>query len=153
MGFVCRANRCAQKPDPCQPNPCGPGALCNVNNAGNAICTCQPGLIPKPDTITGCGPECVRDPDCQSGLVCQSQRCVPRPDPCDPSPCGPNTMCMENLQGNPICRCLAGYIPMPDTISGCKRECEVDRDCGPGNICDNYRSDHNKSICQSKLSL
>ena len=48
-------------------------------------------------------------------------------------------MCMENLQGNPICRCLAGYIPMPDTISGCKRECEVDYDCGPGNICDNYR--------------
>ena len=38
-----------------------------MNNAGNAICTCEPGLIPKPDTITGCGPECVRDPDCQQG--------------------------------------------------------------------------------------
>ena len=111
----------------------------NVSITGNPICRCEPGLVPKPDTITGCGPECVQDPDCQFDYVCQSQRCVPRPDPCDPSPCGPNTMCMENQQGNPICRCLAGFIPMPDTISGCKRECEVDRDCGPGNICDNYR--------------
>ncbi len=65
---------------------------------GNPICRCEPGLIPKPDTITGCGPECVRDPDCQQGNVCQSQRCVPRPDPCQPSPCGPNTECMENRQ-------------------------------------------------------
>ena len=38
-----------------------------------------------------------------------------------------------------VCRCLLGFIPMPDTISGCKRECEVDRDCVAGNICDNYR--------------
>ena len=65
---------------------------------GNPICRCEPGLIPKPDTITGCGPECTRDPDCQQGNVCQSQRCVPRPDPCQPSPCGPNTECMENRQ-------------------------------------------------------
>ena len=87
---------------------------------GNPICRCEPGLVPKPDTITGCGPECVRDPDCPGypGNVCQvgchwltrchlsshwliclqSQRCVPRPDPCQPSPCGPNTECMENRQ-------------------------------------------------------
>merc|ERR1711884_317493 len=42
--------------DPCFPNPCGPGALCHPNPQGNAICTCQPGLIPKPDTITGSAP-------------------------------------------------------------------------------------------------
>ena len=116
-----------------------------ISSIGNAICTCEPGLIPKPDTITGCGPECVRDPDCPGypGNVCQvgchwlilchlsslwvtlchlsshwvtlchlsshwlfclqSQRCVPRPDPCQPSPCGPNTECMENRQ-------VSGYI-------------------------------------------
>jgi len=138
-GFVCQSQRCVEKPDPCDPSPCGPGAVCTVNIAGNPICRCEPGLIPKPDTITGCGPECTRDPECQQGYVCQSQRCVPRPDPCQPSPCGPNTECMENRQGNPVCRCLAGYIPMPDTISGCRRECEVDSDCGPGNVCDQYR--------------
>merc|ERR1711973_258561 len=138
-GFVCQSQRCVEKPDPCDPSPCGPGAVCTVNIAGNPICRCEPGLIPKPDTITGCGPECTRDPECQQGYVCQSQRCVPRPDPCQPSPCGPNTECMENRQGNPVCRCLAGYIPMPDTISGCRRECEVDSDCGPENVCDQYR--------------
>merc|ERR1719297_783141 len=139
MGYVCRANRCAAKPDPCQPNPCGPGAVCNVNQAGNAICTCQPGLIPKPDTITGCGPECVRDPDCQTGYVCQSQRCVVKPDPCDPSPCGPNTECMVGRTGNPICRCLPTYIPKPDTITGCGRECERDPDCRSDMVCRNYQ--------------
>ena len=50
---------------------------------------CEPGLVPKPDTITGCGPECVRDPDCARGYVCEDQRCIEKPDPCDPSPCGP----------------------------------------------------------------
>ena len=48
-------------------------------------------------------------------------RCVPRPDPCDPSPCGPNTECNENRQGNPVCTCLPGYSPQPDTITGCAR--------------------------------
>ena len=65
---------------------------------------CQPGLIPKPDTITGCGPECVRDPDCQYGFVCENQKCIEKPDPCDPSPCGPGANCMINSIGNPVCR-------------------------------------------------
>ena len=94
--------------NPCQPSPCGPGTLCTVNNLGNAICNCQPGLIPKPDTITGCGPECTQDPECYRGQVCLNQRCVDEPDPCNPSPCGPGTTCTANKAGgrfsNPICR-------------------------------------------------
>lgn len=138
-GYVCQSQRCVERPDPCFPSPCGPGAACTVNFGGNPICRCEPGLIPKPDTITGCGPECIRDPECDQGFVCQSQRCVVRPDPCNPSPCGPNTRCMENNLGNPICRCLPGYLPMPDTISGCKRECEIDPDCRAGYICQSYQ--------------
>ncbi len=138
-GYICQSQRCVERPDPCDPSPCGPGAICTVNFNGNPICRCEPGLIPKPDTITGCGPECVRDPDCSTGFICQNQRCVERPDPCQPSPCGPNTMCMENSLGNPICRCVAGYIPMPDTITGCQRECERDPDCSSGFICQDYR--------------
>ena len=65
---------------------------------------CEAGLVPKPDTITGCGPECVRDPDCQTGYVCQNQHCIEKPDPCSPSPCGPGATCMVNNIGNPICR-------------------------------------------------
>jgi len=90
--------------NPCSPSPCGPGTTCTPSPSGNPICRCQPGLIPKPDTITGCGPECVRDPDCQYGLVCQNQRCVEKPDPCNPSPCGPGATCSPNSIGNPICR-------------------------------------------------
>ena len=95
--------------NPCQPTPCGPNTICTVNNVGNAICNCVPGMIPKPDTITGCGPECVRDPDCQYGEVCLNQRCVEKPDPCDPSPCGPGAVCMTNGIGNAICR----YVESP----------------------------------------
>ena len=34
-------------------------------------------------------------------------------------------MCMSNKLGNPICRCLAGLVPKPDTITGCGPECTV----------------------------
>merc|ERR1712079_111892 len=138
-GYICQNQKRVEKPDPCDPSPCGPGAVCTINFGGNPICRCEPGLIPKPDTISGCGPECVRDPDCQSGYICQSQRCVVKPDPCDPSPCGPNTECSVTPNGNPICRCLPNYIPQPDTITGCGRECERDPDCSSGNICQNYQ--------------
>ena len=73
--------RC-NEPDPCEPSPCGPGAVCTTNIIGNAICRCEPGLIPKPDTITGCGPECVIDPDCSSDYICENQKCVEKPDTC-----------------------------------------------------------------------
>ena len=109
-----QVGRCVVKPDPCDPNPCGPGAECAMQN-GNAICRCQvssetkkkyleielkifvqPGLIPNPDTISGCKPECVRDPDCQSGYICQVQYSTvqystshhnPHPPP-EPAVCG-----------------------------------------------------------------
>ena len=107
--------------DPCDPSPCGPGAICTINSSGNAICRCEPGLIPCPDTITGCCPECVYNPDCPMGFICLNNHCVekPDPDPCDPSPCGPGTICTTNSNGNPICRCEPGLIPCPDTITGC----------------------------------
>ena len=90
--------------NPCSPSPCGPGTTCTPSPSGNPICRCKSGLIPNPDTITGCKPECVRDPDCQYGYVCQNQRCVEKPDPCNPSPCGPGATCSPNSIGNPICR-------------------------------------------------
>ena len=64
--------------DPCVPSPCGPGTVCSVTR-GRPLCKCKPGLQPQPDPTTGCGPECVRDPDCQGGLICLDQRCVENP--------------------------------------------------------------------------
>ncbi len=110
--------------DPCRPSPCGRGTTCTVNRDGNPVCQCKPGLIPKPDTITGCDYECHVDPDCSYGHVCIQNACVPRPDPCNPSPCGPGTTCVESRDGNPVCNCLPGLVPKPDTITG----------CGPGKI-------------------
>ena len=48
---------CDQVVNLCDPSPCGPGAKCMVNSYGNAVCRCDEGLIPNPDTITGCKPE------------------------------------------------------------------------------------------------
>ena len=113
--------RCSEprRRDPCNPSPCGPGTTCTPNADGNPICRCKAGLIPKPDTITGCGPECIVDPDCgDRALVCRQERCTERPDPCNPSPCGPGTTCRPNRNGDPVCECEAGLIPKPDTITG-----------------------------------
>ena len=62
-----------------------------------------------PDSIKGCGPECVRDSDCKHGYICEKdwQRCIPKPDPCNPSPCGPGTICMVDFKDNALwCRFL-----------------------------------------------
>ena len=54
-------NRCVEKPDPCDPSPCGPGAFCTVHpRTGNALCKCEENKIPRRGghTIEGCDYEC-----------------------------------------------------------------------------------------------
>ena len=102
--------------NPCVPSPCGPGTTCSVNRYhldfitvtspadhrdrdGNPECRCVPGFTPAPDTITGCKPECVIDPDCRMGYVCRANRCAAKPDPCQPNPCGPGAQCNVNPAG------------------------------------------------------
>ena len=73
---------------------------------------CMPGLLPMPDSIKGCGPECLRDSDCHYDLICdyRIQRCIEKPNPCIPTrmvprgPCGPGTTCMVNSDNNAVCR-------------------------------------------------
>ena len=71
------------------------------------ICRCEPGLVPMPDSIEGCV-ECLINSDCDYGSICEVQwnKCIPKPDPCNPSPCGPGARCMEDHNGNAVCRFL-----------------------------------------------
>lgn len=136
-GYVCEDQRCIEKPDPCDPSPCGPGTMCMANKFGNPICRCLGKLIPKPDTITGCGPECTRDPDCETGFVCEDQVCVEAPDPCDPNPCGPGAQCIPNSSGGFTCECPSGSFGNP-RVKCTQGECEVDDDCAQDEACENY---------------
>jgi hypothetical protein len=59
--------------------------------------------------ISGCGPECLVDPDCRFGYICSERRCVEKPDPCVPNPCGEGAVCI--LQGDSFsCECPAGTV-------------------------------------------
>lgn len=63
-------------------------------------------------------------------------------NPCNPSPCGPNTQCTIIRKGFSKCTCLPGYIESPNTIRGCiepVNECEPNP-CGLGAICDASKS-------------
>lgn len=50
------------------------------------------------------------------------------PDPCSPSPCGPNADCLNGL-----CTCIAGY--QGDPYIGCRPECVQNYDCPPDRSC------------------
>ena len=60
---------------------------------------------------------------------------VANPEPCYPSPCGPNSQC-RNINGQPVCSCLEGYIGTPPS---CKPECIVSTDCLPDEACTNRK--------------
>ena len=66
---------------------------------------CERGLVPMPDSIQGCV-ECLTDSNCDNGFICEVQwhKCIPKPDPCNPSPCGPGAFCMEDHTNNAVCR-------------------------------------------------
>lgn len=58
-----------------------------------------------------------------------------RPEPCQPSPCGPNSQC-RNINGQPVCSCLVGFIGSPPS---CRPECSVSSDCLPNEACSNMK--------------
>lgn len=57
---------------------------------------------------------------------------TPPSDPCFPSPCGTNAECRER-NGAGTCSCLPGFEGNP--YEGCRRECEINRDCAPHLAC------------------
>ena len=88
--------------DPCDPNPCGPGAI--PRQVGDECqCTCPPGLFGDP--YRECKPECVINSDCPNDKACRNYHCY---NPCDGT-CGQNAQC-EVRNHSPLCSCLPGYI-------------------------------------------
>lgn len=56
-------------------------------------------------------------------------------DPCNPSPCGPNSHC-RNVNNNPDCSCLSSYIGTPPN---CRPECVINPDCPSTRSCINSK--------------
>lgn len=97
--------------DPC-PGSCGVAAVCNVMKH-IPICTCSTGYVGDPFTFCSLKP---------------IQEEITQKDPCNPSPCGPNTNC-----DNGLCTCLPNY--QGDPYSGCRPECVLNNDCPRDKSC------------------
>lgn len=52
-------------------------------------------------------------------------------NPCQPSPCGPNSQCRE-VNKQAVCSCLPNYIGNPP---GCRPECTVSSECPQNKAC------------------
>lgn len=67
---------------------------------------------------------CSQFTDCtyQLLLFCPA---VPAVDPCNPSPCGPNSVCRVN-NGVAVCSCQPSYVGSPPA---CRPECVVSAEC------------------------
>lgn len=57
--------------------------------------------------------------------------------PCEPTPCGPNSVCQQiNMQA--VCSCLPNYVGLPPS---CRPECVVNSECDTSKACINQRCD------------
>ena len=61
----------------------------------------------------------------------------PVADPCNPSPCGINTVCRVSGQ-NAICECLPGFFGTA-SAGGCRPECTISADCPRDKACVNTK--------------
>ena len=57
-------------------------------------------------------------------------------NPCQPSPCGPNSQCQVSADGRPSCTCVVGYVGEPP---GCRPECIINSECASHLACINQK--------------
>ncbi|PSN29200.1 hypothetical protein C0J52_26427, partial [Blattella germanica] len=141
--------------NPCVPSPCGPNSQCR-DIGGSPSCSCLPSYTGNP-----CPGTCGQNADCQvvnhlPSCTCRlgftgdpfrfcnnipperkDQLLTPKTpgDPCNPSPCGPNSQC-RNINGQGVCSCLPNYIGSPP---GCRPECVVSTECPQNRACVNQK--------------
>jgi len=56
-------------------------------------------------------------------------------NPCHPSPCGPNSKCVD-IRGSPACSCLPDYLGRPPN---CRPECTINAECASNLACINEK--------------
>lgn len=115
--LACINNKCK---NPCIES-CGELAECRVVSHAPR-CNCPAGYTG--DALIRCTP---------------IQYLPPKPiyeSPCDPSPCGPNTICKEQ-NGAGACTCISDYIGNP--YEGCRPECVINTDCPSNKACINTK--------------
>lgn len=126
---ACVRNKCI---DPC-PGTCGQNANCVVINH-IPTCTCNEGFIGN--AFISCRPIPSNTFCCHTISHIFIFKLVPEiSDPCNPSPCGPNSLC-RTINNQAVCTCIVGYIGSPPT---CRPECIVSSDCPLNLACSNQK--------------
>lgn len=132
---ACSRNKCV---DPC-PGVCGVNADCSVINH-IPTCTCEAGY--EGDPFRECRvPLPLRKltsaVDNETSLIRNFLTATSSTvfDPCQPSPCGPNSQC-RNVNGQGVCSCLPEFTGSPPN---CKPECVVSSECSPNQACHNFK--------------
>lgn len=67
---------------------------------------------------------------CTDMSCCAVPAAAPQ-EPCNPSPCGPNSQCRET-NGQAVCSCLPTHVGNPP---GCRPECVVSSECAANLAC------------------
>lgn len=140
---ACLKNKCQ---DPC-PGTCGQNADCQVINHLPS-CTCRPGYTGDPFNYCNLPPERNNCFQCFFfNLINELSILAPVPlpkNPCNPSPCGPNSQCRE-VNEQAVCSCLPTFIGSPP---GCRPECTVSSECPLDKACINQKcSDPCPGVC------
>lgn len=132
---ACSNNKCI---DPC-PGTCGQNAYCQVVKHVPS-CTCQPGYTGDPfrycnllsiqprESLMACAHTFCNFP----GTLAIEEEPT---NPCQPSPCGPNSQCRE-ANGQAVCSCLPEYVGSPPS---CRPECVVNSECSFQKTCINNK--------------
>lgn len=140
---MCQHNKCI---NPCS-GTCGVNAICDVMNhipmctcpkgmSGNAFVECRftPGNINLFKSILSIINVTWFYSDFTYSFV-SSVFAALIENPCNPSPCGPNSQCRQS-NGQSVCSCVPGYRGSPPT---CRPECTFSTECSMTEACNNQR--------------
>lgn len=151
---------CIEARNPCEPNTCGIGARCDPNRTpacycpentrGNPYKSCKHESYLPPSVLCQPG-NCGENADCyvsnnremcfcKNGFIGDPYiGCQPQKSPCNPNPCGPQSLCNANYDGQALCTCAEGSTGDPYSLEGCySRECEIDAECALDKACIGY---------------